>query len=250
MNKQTDSKILRTTLTILWRVTLTVCIAAALCVVGVIMMLNTVFSGPSESAQDTLALTMLECELTQDIPGKFLSAERMAQINAGAAAEVGISDSSLIAIHTADPTSRTEMVQGKTYSATVTLYKDPQMCKIICEGTLLDMPLCNPCKVAGMTNDGILILADTAQALGSDVTHRFSCGPVLMINGHTNEALLAGSSGYAPYIAVGQRVDGTVIYVTASGWHADTPGATYRDLINIMAEYGAVNACILGINEE
>lgn len=258
MNKQTTSNALRIGLTILWRLMLTVAVVVGLCLVGVIMVMNTIFFGPSETARDTFALTMLESELTQDIPGKFLSEDLLAQIYSGATAEVGISTPGLIVMGTADPAQwapypdgiRTEMVTGKTYTAAVTLYQDPEMGENIWENVLLATPICNPRKVGGITSEGILLLADTAQALESDVIRSFVCGPVLMINGHANEALLAGSSGYAPYVAVGQRADGSVIRVVTRGWSPDYPGATYRDLINIMVDYGAVNACILGLIEE
>ena len=46
-----------------------------------------------------------------------------------------------------------------------------------------------------------------------------------------------------PRTAIGQRADGTVIFVVVDGRQGGSLGATYADLIDIMVEYGAVNAC-------
>lgn len=226
-------------LTFLWRLVLTAAVVAALCCAGVYILLDTVLCGPSETARDQLTLTLLESDITREIPGKFLDEALLARIQAGASAEVGTSDPGLITPGTAG-TIRCETVRGETYTAQVQL-----------TDSLSDAVLPAPdggLKFMGYTADGILVLSDTAEAL-QGLTNVQSCGPVLMLDGRANETLLAGSSGYAPYTALGQRADGTLILVTADGWSREHPGATYRDLINIMREYGAVNACILGVNE-
>ena len=53
------------------------------------------------------------------------------------------------------------------------------------------------------------------------------------------------NSGYNPRTAIGQLSDGTVIFVCIDGRQMGSLGGTYSDLINIMVEYGAVNACNL-----
>lgn len=67
----------------------------------------------------------------------------------------------------------------------------------------------------------------------------------LIINGKARE--LSGSgSGANPRTAIGQCADGTVLFLVTDGrGSAGHIGATAADLINIMIEYGAVNAANL-----
>ena len=66
-----------------------------------------------------------------------------------------------------------------------------------------------------------------------------------MINGEPNMEVYNENSGYNPRTAVGQRSDGAVVFVCADGRNPDSLGATYADMIDILTEYGAVNACAL-----
>ena len=63
------------------------------------------------------------------------------------------------------------------------------------------------------------------------------------MNGETNQEAYNSESGYNPRTAIGQRADGVVIFVCIDGRQTSSLGGTYKDLINIMYEYGAVNAC-------
>jgi exopolysaccharide biosynthesis protein len=82
------------------------------------------------------------------------------------------------------------------------------------------------------------------EALDRNVQSALSFGPTLIVNG--NPADLSGSgSGMNPRSAIGQAADGTVILLCIDGRQANSLGATYEDLINIMLEYGAVNAANL-----
>ena len=58
-----------------------------------------------------------------------------------------------------------------------------------------------------------------------------------------NQEVYSGNSGYNPRTAMGQRQDGAVIFVCADGRQAGSIGATYKDIIDILQEYGAYNAC-------
>ena len=53
------------------------------------------------------------------------------------------------------------------------------------------------------------------------------------------------ASGWNPRTAIGQRADGAVIFICIDGRQAGSIGGTYRDVIDLMIEYGAVNACNL-----
>ena len=70
-------------------------------------------------------------------------------------------------------------------------------------------------------------------------------GPVLIMNGAVNEEAYNTNSGYNPRTAIGQRADGAVLLLCIDGRQAGSLGATYADIIDIMVEYGAVNACNL-----
>ena len=100
----------------------------------------------------------------------------------------------------------------------------------------------------GFNNDNILIVASSmteTEAKEQGIRDGCSSGPVLMINGEPNMDVYNGNFGYRPRTAVGQRSDGAVVFVCADGRTADSLGATYADMIDILTEFGAVNACAL-----
>ena len=52
-------------------------------------------------------------------------------------------------------------------------------------------------------------------------------------------------SGVNPRTAIGQRSDGAILMLVIDGRQVISLGATMEDLVDIMLEYGAVNACNL-----
>ena len=98
----------------------------------------------------------------------------------------------------------------------------------------------------GFNTDDVLVVAKSmtaAQAVEQNIRDGCEFGPVLIINGQVNQEVYSGNSGFNPRTAIGQRADGAVIFVCADGRQAGSMGATYKDIIDIMVEYGAVNAC-------
>lgn len=84
--------------------------------------------------------------------------------------------------------------------------------------------------------------AVTFQEESSDANNHFV---KLVINGEVRQANGQGS-GANPRTAIGQRKDGTVLLLVTDGRGASGHlGATASDLIEIMQEYGAVNAANL-----
>ncbi len=81
------------------------------------------------------------------------------------------------------------------------------------------------------------------QALAMDVRDAVSFGPALIINGEVTNA--GKDPGLNPRTAIGQRADGAVLLLVVDGRHLDSIGASMADLIGIMQEYGAINACNL-----
>lgn len=101
---------------------------------------------------------------------------------------------------------------------------------------------------AGFNEDNVLVVAQTMTASqAKELNIRDGCcfGPVLIMNGIVNEDVYNANSGYNPRTAIGQRADGSVIFLCIDGRQAGSLGGTYADIINIMVEYGAVNACNL-----
>ncbi len=100
---------------------------------------------------------------------------------------------------------------------------------------------------AGFTTDDVLVVSTTnlTQAQAEEMNIRDGCcfGPVLIMNGEVNMEAYNMNSGFNPRTAIGQRADGAVIFVCIDGRQAGSVGGTYRDIIDIMVEYGAVNAC-------
>lgn len=99
---------------------------------------------------------------------------------------------------------------------------------------------------AGFDKDNKLHVADKmtkaeAEALG--IRDGCEFGPVLIQDGKVNQKTYNSNSGRNPRTAIGQRADGAVIFLCIDGRQADSLGGTYSEVIDLMLEYGAVNAC-------
>ena len=98
----------------------------------------------------------------------------------------------------------------------------------------------------GFNFDDVLVVAKSMtaqQAKEQNIRDGCEFGPVLIMNGEVNQEAYNANSGWNPRTAIGQRADGAVIFVCIDGRQVGSPGGTYADIINIMVEYGAVNAC-------
>lgn len=83
-----------------------------------------------------------------------------------------------------------------------------------------------------------------AQAMEKNLRDAVSFGPTLIINGEPT-AVSGTGGGLNPRTAIGQRGDGTVLILVVDGRQPSSLGATYGDLVDVMLEYGAVNAANL-----
>lgn len=100
----------------------------------------------------------------------------------------------------------------------------------------------------GFNNDNVMVVAKSMTAeKAMEIGIRDGCcfGPVLIMNNTVNEEAYNANSGLNPRTAVGQRADGAVIFLCIDGRQASSMGGTYADIIDIMVEFGAVNACNL-----
>ena len=100
---------------------------------------------------------------------------------------------------------------------------------------------------AGFNDENILVVSqkNLTKKEAEEYNIRDGCcfGPVLLMDGEVNLEAYNNNSGFNPRTAIGQRADGAVIFVCIDGRQVASPGGTYADIINIMVEFGAVNAC-------
>ena len=97
--------------------------------------------------------------------------------------------------------------------------------------------------VVGFNEDDILVFGKFtgAEAQENNMRDALAFGPVLVSNGEP-APVTGASSGLNPRTAIGQSADGAVLMLVIDGRQATSLGATYADLIQVMLEYGAVNA--------
>lgn len=101
--------------------------------------------------------------------------------------------------------------------------------------------------IIGFDNNNILHVGTMTgqQAMNLGIRDAVCFGPVLIVNGkplNENESL---GGGFNPRSAIGQTADGTVLLLVIDGRQANSLGATYDDIIDIMLKNGAVNAANL-----
>lgn len=99
-------------------------------------------------------------------------------------------------------------------------------------------------NIAGFNDKGKLILAkmNAKQLEENKIREAVTFEPNLIVDG---KPVVSGDGGWgiAPRTGIGQMADGTVIFVVIDGRQPTwSIGATLRDLMNVFADYNAVNA--------
>ncbi len=100
----------------------------------------------------------------------------------------------------------------------------------------------------GFDENNRLIVSKTitaTQAKEWNIRDGVCFGPVLIMDSQINNEAYNNDGGWNPRTGIGQRADGAVLMVAIDGRQAGSIGGSFADLINIMVEYGAVNACAL-----
>lgn len=94
-------------------------------------------------------------------------------------------------------------------------------------------------------NDKLIVGTMTGQqCLDLGMRDALSFGPTFIVNGKAAE--VAGSGGgLNPRTVIGQRADGAVLLLVIDGRQAHSIGASYKDCIDVMLQFGAVNAANL-----
>ena len=99
----------------------------------------------------------------------------------------------------------------------------------------------------GFTNDNKLFLGyvSAKEAINMGIRDAIEFGPFLIVNGKS--ASITGNGGYGihPRSAIGQRQDGIVLFLVIDGRRVDSVGASIKDVMEIMENYGAYNAANL-----
>ena len=118
--------------------------------------------------------------------------------------------------------------------------KEPEGLTII-DGALIESARWDRESFAGFDADGILHVGyfSYADCLNLGIVGGVTFSPPLIINGIPQNP---GPSGVNPRTAIGQRADGAVLMLVIDGRQLGSAGATYDDLIDVMLQFGAVNA--------
>lgn len=118
--------------------------------------------------------------------------------------------------------------------------KDPEGLTII-DGQMVEAARGDRESFVGFDSDGILHVGyfNYGDCLDMDIVGGVTFGPPLVINGVAQDT---GPSGVHPRTAIGQRADGAVLMLVIDGRQLSSGGATYMDLIDVMLQFGAVNA--------
>lgn len=102
--------------------------------------------------------------------------------------------------------------------------------------------------IIGMTDDNVLVLLKNTtaeEALEMGVRDAVSWGPFLIVNGVASTVSGNGGWGGGARSAIGQRKDGTILFLVVDSNSIRTTGAGMEDLVEIMQRYGAYNAANL-----
>lgn len=100
-------------------------------------------------------------------------------------------------------------------------------------------------EIVGFTEDGKLIVGSHSliQLKKYGVREAVSFGPPLIVNGNPTIKEGDGGWGIAPRTAIGQKEDGTVLFLVIDGRSINySLGGTLLDVQNILLKQGAVNA--------
>jgi len=94
------------------------------------------------------------------------------------------------------------------------------------------------------TDAGMLIVGKHSikQLMEYKVKEAVSFGPPLIVNGVPTINSGDGGWGYAPRTAIGKRKDGAVLLLVIDGRNIEGPGASLRNIQDILLEHGAINA--------
>ena len=123
---------------------------------------------------------------------------------------------------------------------------------VISEGEILSGESSSSATLVGLDDAGMLHLgtmtAKEAQSAG--IGNACVCDSILILNGKKLAEENDGGNSRGPMSAIGQKEDGTILFLVVDGWQGASLGATRADVLSIMAENDAKNAALLGCGVE
>lgn len=117
---------------------------------------------------------------------------------------------------------------------------------VFSEGKLVYGDLDKTYNIYGFDKNNVFICGKMTgqEAVDKGFRDAVTFGPALVVNGKAVSTTGTGG-GLNPRTAIGQRADGAVLLLVIEGRQTSSLGATYLDLIEIMLDFGAVNAANL-----
>ena len=118
---------------------------------------------------------------------------------------------------------------------------------VMVDGQILNGNQDTTYHVTGITYDYKLVVGNMTAAMAKEnnirdcVSISNSIGPFLVVNGNPQDVSGIGG-GLNPRTAIGQTADGSILLLAIDGRMANSLGASFSDLQDIMLQYGAVNA--------
>lgn len=118
---------------------------------------------------------------------------------------------------------------------------------VMVDGKVLNGSSGTTYHVTGITKENKLVIGNMTLEQAKeknirDCVHISShIGPFLIINGEAQDVAGIGG-GINPRTAVGQTADGSILLLAIDGRQANSLGASFSDIQDIMFKYGAVNA--------
>lgn len=117
---------------------------------------------------------------------------------------------------------------------------------VIKDGELVCGKLTDYNSVIGFNDKHRLVVGNMTgeQALSYGIENAVTFGPILIVN-YEPVVITGTGGGLNPRTIIGQREDGAVLLLAIDGRQTTSLGASYSDCIDIMLDYGAMNAANL-----
>ncbi len=141
-------------------------------------------------------------------------------------------------------------INGGEFVDGVTTYTAMPVGLVMVNGEVLNGNEDETYHVTGISNDNKLVIGNMTMARAKELGIR-DCvsvsnliGPFLIVNGEMQDVSGTGG-GLNPRTAIRQTADGKILLLVCDGRQITGMGASFADLQDIMAEYGAVNASVM-----
>lgn len=115
---------------------------------------------------------------------------------------------------------------------------------VVVDGVTIQDTTASYANVVGFNQENVLVLGRYKASEVKSLNLRAACefSPFLIINGEPATISGNGGWGVAPRTAIGQRKDGTVLFVVIDGRSISSAGATIKQLQQVLIDEGAYNA--------